>query len=125
MKRDRAMQNSTAGPADVTEKQLQNRRGTNDLHAFRMLGPSHRVTNCSCALRTGRGGERMRDLVKNIGRNTADFLHHLRRVAGEMALQFLKNTLRILQCEIAWDGQVAAFVKPAVAFVSALFFVPA
>src|SRR5207253_8576586 len=35
------------------------------------------------------------------------------------------NTLRILQCEIALrPAQVATFVKPALAFVSALLFVP-
>ncbi len=57
----------------------------------------------------------MRDLVKKIRRYTADFLHHLRRVAGEMPLQFLKDTLRVLQREIALRAtQIAAFVKPAV-----------
>src|SRR4029077_5343865 len=64
--------------------------------------------------------------VKEVRRNATDFLDHLRRVAGEMPFYFLKDTLRVLQREVAlWAAQIAAFVKPAVAFISALFRVPA
>ena len=77
-------ENSAAGPADISKQQLQNRSRANDLHAFGMLCPSDRVTNRSCALRPGCGSERVRHPVKDIWRNAAHFLHHLRRVAREM-----------------------------------------
>ena len=42
-----------------------------------------------------------------------------------MPFQFLKNTLWILQCEVAlWTTQIVAFVEPAVTLVGALLFVP-
>ena len=118
-------ENSAARTADVSKQQLQNRRGTNDLHAFGMLRPSHGVTNCRRPFRAGRRSERMRNFVKEIGRNAANFLDHLRRIPGEMPLQLLKNTLRILQCEIPLrTTQIIAFIQPAVTFVSALLCVP-
>ncbi len=40
-------QNSAPGPSDVAEQQLQNRSGSNDLHAFGMLRPSHCIANCA------------------------------------------------------------------------------
>src|SRR6478736_4667405 len=114
-------QNSPAGPADVTKQQLQNRRRANDLHALGMLSPPNCVANRRGPLGSGRGRERMRDFVKKIWWNPADFLHHLRCVARKMPLQFLKHALRVLQCEIALRAtQIAASVKPTVTFVSAL-----
>src|SRR5882762_10478079 len=90
-----------------------------------MLRPADCVANRGGPLRARCSSETMRDFVKKVGRDTADFLDHLRRVAGEMTFQFLKNTLRILQRKIAqWSTQVAAFVNPTVAFIGALFFVP-
>src|SRR6266700_1728131 len=63
--------------------------------------------------------------MEELRRNAADFLHHLWCIAGEMPFQFLKNTLWILQCEIAlWTTQIVAFVEPAVTLVGALLFVP-
>src|SRR5438876_10885833 len=38
-------ENSTAGPANVAEKKLQDRSRTNDLHSLGMLRPTHGVTN--------------------------------------------------------------------------------
>ena len=75
---------ATTGATDISQQQLQNRRRANDLHTFRMLRPPHRVANRSGPFWAGCGGERMRDFVKKIGRNTANFLCHLRRVTGEM-----------------------------------------
>src|SRR5437899_12182726 len=64
--------------------------------------------------------------MEELRRNAADFLHHLWCIAGEMPFQFLKNTLWILQCEVAlWTTQIVAFVEPAVTLVGALLFVPA
>src|SRR5262249_44723727 len=60
----------------------------------------------------------MRNFVKEIRRNAADFLYHLRGIPGKMPLQFLKNTLRILQCEIPLrTAQIIAFIQPAVTLV--------
>ena len=118
--------NPAAGPANISKQQLQNRGRANDLHAFRMLSPTDGVADRSGPLRTGCSSERMRHLVKKVRRNAADFLDHLRCVAREVPFQFLKDGLRILQCEIALRAaQIAAFVKPTVAFVSTLLCVPA
>ena len=45
-------QNSPAGPTDVAEQELQDRRGANDLNAFRMLCPPERITNRGGLVRT-------------------------------------------------------------------------
>src|SRR4029453_786718 len=126
---DRSMtaqrQNPAARPANVSKQQLQNRSRANDLHALGMLRPADCVAKRGSPLGPGRGRERMRDFVKKIWWNPADFLHHLRRVAGKMPLQFLKHALRMLQCEIALRAtQIAAFVKPTATFISALFLIP-
>src|SRR5262245_59057526 len=90
-----------------------------------MLRPTEGITNRGGPLRTRCSSERMRDLVKKISVNAANFLHHLGGVTREMPPQFLKDALRILQREIAlWATQVAAFVKPTVTFVSPLLFIP-
>src|SRR5438477_3895339 len=75
---------ATTGATDISQQQLQNRRRANDLHTFGMLRPPHRVANCSGPFWAGCGGERKRDFVKKIERNTAIFLYHLRRVTVEM-----------------------------------------
>ena len=38
-------QNAAAGPSDISEQQLQNRRGADDLHAVRVLRPADRVAD--------------------------------------------------------------------------------
>ena len=64
--------------------------------------------------------------MKKRRRDAADFLDHFRCVAREMAFQFLKNTLSILQCEIALrKAEAFAFVLPALHRVIARVFVPA
>src|SRR6266404_2966489 len=91
-----------------------------------MLRPADCVANRGGHLRARCSSERMRHFVKKVRRNAADFLDHLGRVTGEMPFYLLKDTLRILQCEVAVrSAQIAAFIKPAVAFVSALLRVPA
>src|SRR5215467_2938064 len=94
-------ENSTARSADISKQQLQNCSGTNDLHSLGMLGPADCIANGGSPLRSRRSRKRMGDFVKKIRRNTADFLHHLRRVARKMPLQFLEHALRMLQCEIS------------------------
>src|SRR5262249_23979242 len=94
-------ENSAAGSADISQQQLQNRGRSNDLHSFGVLRPANCVANRSGPLGAGCSSQTMRDFVKKVGLDAADFLHHLRRVPGEMPFQFLKNTLRVLQCEIA------------------------
>jgi hypothetical protein len=76
--------NPAARPANVSKQQLQNRSCANDLHALGMLRPANCVANRSSPLGPGRCCECMRDFVKKIWWNPADFLHHLGRVAGEM-----------------------------------------
>src|SRR5205807_2586772 len=101
---DRSMaaqgEDSAAGSANISKQQLQNRCRANDLRAFGMLRPSYCVTNRRGAFRSGCGSERMRHFVKKIRRNATDFLDHLGRVTGEMPFYLLKDTLRVLQCEV-------------------------
>src|SRR5262245_50762705 len=90
-----------------------------------MLRPAECVADRGSSLWPGRGRERMRNFMKKIWWNPADFFHHLRRVSRKMPLQFLEHALRMLQCEIALrTAQIAAFVKPTLAFIGALLFIP-
>ena len=64
--------------------------------------------------------------MKKHRRDAANLLDHLRRVAREMAFQFLKNTLWILQSEIPFGiAQSFALVLPAFHLIGAPVFVPA
>src|SRR6266404_6217446 len=94
-------ENPTTWPANVAEQQLQHRRGANDLNAFRMLCPTEGITNCRGLVRTRRSDKRVGNFVKKHRRDTANFLHHFRRVASEVAAQCLKNAARMLQGQIA------------------------
>src|SRR5690348_15633232 len=91
-----------------------------------MLGPAESVTNRCALIWTGCGDERVRDLVKKRRRNSANFLHHLRRVTSEVAAQCLQNTPRMLQGQIALgETQSVSLVEPALSIVAALLPVPA
>src|SRR5450432_2586934 len=119
--------NSAARPTDVAEQKLQDRRGANDLNAFRMLRPTERVTNRCRFLGTGSSDERVRHFVKERGRNSTNFLHHFGGVAREVAAQCLQNAARMLQGRIALRKTEAAIavVGPALLIVGALLFIPA
>src|SRR6266853_2188169 len=91
-----------------------------------MLGPAERITNRRALIWTGCGDERVRDLVKELGRNSTNFLYHLRRVTSEVAAQCLQNAPRMLQGQIAFrktEGGMA-LVDPGLPVVAALLSAP-
>src|SRR6266550_5305967 len=91
-----------------------------------MLRPADCVTNRRRFVRARCPNKFVGDLVKQRRWNTADFLHHLRSVAREMAFQFLEDALRISQSEIPLrKAEVFAFIEPALHRVIAFAFVPA
>src|SRR4029077_19045629 len=119
-------ENAAAGPADISEQKLQNRRSANDLHAFGMLRPADGITDRRGFILTGCCNERVCDFLKKCRRDATNLLDHLRRVAREMPFQFLENTLRILQSEIAFGiAQSFALVLPAFHLIRAPALVPA
>src|SRR5215472_13056397 len=65
-----------------------------------MLRPSNGIADCPCLLRSRGGGEGLRHLQKNILRNSAITLHHLRRVSREVSLQDLEGAVRVFQRKI-------------------------
>src|SRR6266480_436726 len=91
-----------------------------------MLRPADCVTNRRRFVRARCPNKCVGDLVKQRRWNTADFLHHLRSVAREMAFQFLEDALWISQSEIPLrKAQAFAFIEPALHRVIAFAFVPA
>src|SRR6266496_1424194 len=91
-----------------------------------MLCPTERITNRRRLVGTRGGDERIRDLVKQGGRDPANFLHHFGRVASEVASQCLKYATRMLQGQIALgETEVrVTFVGPGLFVVSSFLFVP-
>src|SRR5438477_12146427 len=91
-----------------------------------MLRPAKRITDRGGFVRTGRGDERISNLLKQSGRNPANLLHHFWRVASEVTAQGLENAARMLQGQIPLGKtQVGmAFVEPGLFVVATLLFVP-
>src|SRR6266513_4075178 len=79
-----------------------------------MLRPADGITDRRGFIWTRCCNERVRDFPKKYRRDAANLFDHLRRVAREMPLEFLKNTLWILQSEIPFGiAQSFALVFPA------------
>ena len=93
-------QNSAARAANISQQQLQNRGGADNLHPVRMLGPAYGVADRARLVRTRRGNECFRRLQKYLSGNAAAALHHLGRVAGEVPLQDLEDAIAD---PAAWD----------------------
>src|SRR5947209_9808667 len=92
---------AATGTAHVAQQQLQNAGRPNDLRAVALLRPADRVANRGRALAAGVLRQDLRNLEKLLSRRAADALHHFRRVAGEMPLDDLEDTSRMLQRFIA------------------------
>ncbi len=118
-------QDAAAGPPDVAQEQLQDGGGADDLNAFRMLGPTDRITNRGGLLRTRGGRECFGYPLKEIRRNAAHLFHHLRCVAAEVTFQDLKDRPRMPQRRIPPRmAEVVAFVEPRGCLVAAFILVP-
>jgi hypothetical protein len=90
-------QDAAAGPADVAEQQLENGGGPDVLRADRVLRPADAVDE-------GRGSfgarifrHQLADPREDLRRHPARLLDHVRRVAGEMPLQYLEDAPGVLQ----------------------------
>ncbi len=119
---------SLDGRADrCCQQELQDRRGANDLNAFRVLRPTKRVANRRGLVRTRGGDQRIRNFLKQRRRNPANLFDHFRRVAPEVTAQGLEGTARMLQGQIAFRKTQAAIalVTPGLLVVGALLLVPA
>src|SRR6266480_3970607 len=91
-----------------------------------MLGPAERITNRCALIWTRCGDERVRNFVKELGRNSTNFLHHFGRVTSKVAAQCLQNAPRMLQGQIAFrktEGGMA-LVDPGLPVVAALLPAP-
>ena len=91
-------EDAAAGPADVAEEELEDRRRADVLHADRVLRPADRVEKRARALAAAscRTGPRRRAGTGASG--TPQISADLRgRVAGEVALQDLEDAARVLE----------------------------
>src|SRR5438270_4873759 len=67
-----------------------------------MLSPADRVTDCSGFIRAGRRSEHFGSFEEHILGHATVALHHLGRIALEVALQDLENAARVLQRRIGF-----------------------
>ncbi len=81
----------------LPSKRLHDRSGADDLRAREVMRPADRVANRSGALAAGVCAHRFGDLQKRLAGRAANLFHHFRRVALVVALQDLKDAMRILQ----------------------------
>jgi hypothetical protein len=82
---------AAARAADVPEQELEDRPRADDLHARGVLRPAHGVGEHRRPLAPRVGHERVGHLAEGLGRDAADLLHHLGRVAREVALRIWKT----------------------------------
>src|SRR5438034_2936894 len=85
-----------------------------------MLRPADGVADRGGLLPTRRSREHVGDFEESLARNAAHPLHHLRRAAGEVALEHLKDAAGMLQRAV-----LPSFVQPALRIVFTLLHVPA
>ncbi len=90
-----------AGAPDVSEQQLQHARGSDVLHPDGVLCPADGINERGRAIRTRVLGEQLADTRELVCGHAAHLLHHLRRVAGVVALQHLKDAPRVLEGLVA------------------------
>src|SRR5438105_3591958 len=97
--------NATARPSDIAQEQLQQCAATDHLGSVRMLSPSHGVAESGCVIPAGIRQNSLSDFQEDRFRAAGYALHHLRGVAGEVALEDLQHCAWVLQCLIAqWCG---------------------
>ena len=93
----------------VAEQQLDHRHGADVLRTHGVLRPAQRIQEGRCSVcRTG-GGQHFAHFQEVRFRRTADVLHHVRRIAGNMLLQQVPHAARVRQCFIA--HRIAVFVE--------------
>ena len=86
-----------SGPAHVSQQQLQDAGGADDLRAKALLRPAHRIADGRGPLASGIADQDVRDLKEELARRPADAFDQLRRVARVVSLQDLEDAARVLQ----------------------------
>ena len=97
---------AAARPPDVTQQQLQDGCGADELGAERVLGPAHRVGEHRRPLPAAVVDHRRREVLEVLAADAARIGDHLRGVPGVVPLQDLEHGLRMLQGLIALDQRM-------------------
>ena len=84
----------------LPSEQLQDAGGADHLDPGRVLGPAQGVDDGAGPLPPGIAAQMLRHPHQLFGRASADLRHHLRRVAGEVALEQLEDASRMRQRRI-------------------------
>src|SRR4029453_9829282 len=90
-------QHAAARTAYVAQQQLDDGAGADVLDTDAVLGPAHRIHQRGGAVPAGVLRPGPGHLQEPLARHTAHPLDHLRRVAGEVALEDLVDATRVLQ----------------------------
>ena len=88
---------AAARAPDVAEQELEDRPRADHLDPGGVVRPAHGVAEGGGLLAARVGDERLRDLAEELGRDAADALDHLGRVAREVAPQHVDDAARVLQ----------------------------
>src|SRR5262249_11501356 len=96
----------STGTAEVAEKQLQQRRAADDLWAVGVLRPGDRVGERARPLGTRVFEQRLRYGEEGLPGTAGDPLHHLGRVAAEVALENLEHAALVLQRLVTRDRRL-------------------
>jgi len=89
---------------------LNNSRGADNLHAFRLLCPPNCVTDGGGAFPSGVLDQRLCNLQPLLARHTTDTLNHLRRIASEVTAHNLQNAAWMLQRRIGQRSSVCVLL---------------
>ena len=111
-------EDSAAGPAHVAEQCLQDRRGTDVLHADGVLSPAQTVDERGGAVAAGIGRDQLAHLGEQVAWDAAGLFDHLRGVAGEVPLQHLEHAPRMLQRVVGVRAGVGGGPAGAVGFAA-------
>ena len=104
-------EDAAAGPPNVAEQQLQDRRRADVLHADGVLRPADGIAEGGGALASGVRRDRLGDAQEDVLWRAADLLDQLRRVAREVALEDLEDAARVLERLVAWRRGLRAALR--------------
>src|SRR3954454_5032722 len=110
---------AAAGATDVAEQELDDRGGTDDLHADGVLRPADRVDERARPLAPRVLAERFRDMEEVLDGAAARLCDELRRVARVVALHDLEDAVGILH-RLVLFGRLTVCKPAAVAAVTGL-----
>src|SRR3954447_108186 len=111
-------QNTATVPPDVAQQQLQNRRSSDHLRPYAMLGKAHGIADSGGFVATAVSRHRFGYFQKDFFGSTADLLDHLGSIAAVMLLHYLEDRLRVAEGHILLGrtNSLAALLLLAMAF---------